>query len=31
VQYKEPLKMLEAIKVIVHEKGSVEQAMEELK
>ncbi|NMC46596.1 MAG: fructose-bisphosphate aldolase [Chloroflexi bacterium] len=30
-QYKEPLKMLEAIKVIVHEKGSVEQAMEELK
>ncbi len=29
-QYKEPLKMLEAIKVIVHEKGTVEQAIAKL-
>ncbi len=30
-QYKDPLKMLEAIKVVVHKNGSVEQALEELK
>lgn len=30
-QYKDPLKMLEAIKVIVHENGTVEQAIAKLK
>lgn len=29
-QYKEPLKMLEAIKVIVHENGTIEQALAKL-